>query len=139
IGTLEDAIEQQILVTILVVVVMVMHLRSSLLITGLLPISVLATFVAMKAAGVDANIVALSGIAIAVGTIVDMGIVLTENILRRLDEAGEGDDRLAVVLRASQEVGGAVLTAGLTTIVSFLPVFSLEAEEGRLFRPLAYT
>jgi len=139
IGTLEDAIGQQILVTIVVVVVMVMHLRSSLLITGLLPISVLGTFIGMKVAGVDANIVALSGIAIAVGTIVDMGIVLTENILRRLDEAGPDDDRLAVTLRATQEVGGAVLTAGLTTIVSFLPVFSLEAEEGRLFTPLAYT
>jgi len=138
-GTLQSAIEQQILITIIVVVVMVMHLRSSLLISGLLPISVLGTFIGMKAAGVDADIVALSGVAIAVGTIVDMGIVVSENILRRVQEAGPEEDRLRVVTRASQEVGGAVLTAGLTTIVSFLPVFTMEAEEGRLFRPLAYT
>jgi Cu(I)/Ag(I) efflux system membrane protein CusA/SilA len=80
IGTLNSAIEQQVLVTIIVVVLMVMHLRSSLLISSMLPLAVLMTFIGMKSFGVDANIVALSGIAIAVGTIVDMGIVLTENI-----------------------------------------------------------
>ena len=81
----------------------------------------------------------LSGIAIAVGTIVDMGIVLTENILRRLHEAAPEESRLEVVQRAATEVGSAVLTAALTTIVSFLPVFTMEAAEGKLFRPLAYT
>ena len=85
--TLNSAIGQQVLVTIIVVVLMVMHLRSSILIGAMLPITVLMTFIGMKAFGVDANIVALSGIAIAIGTIVDVGIVLSENILRRLDEA----------------------------------------------------
>lgn len=138
-GTLNSAITQQVLVTIAVVVLMVMHLRSSLLISSMLPLAVLMTFIGMKTFGVDANIVALSGIAIAVGTIVDMGIVLCENILRRLEEATDTDDPREVVFRASCEVGSAVLTAVLTTVVSFLPVFTMEAAEGKLFKPLAYT
>jgi len=97
------------------------------------------TFITMKYFGVDANIVALSGIAIAVGTIVDMGIVLCENILRHLDRASPDDNRLEVIYRASTEVGSALLTAVLTTVVSFLPVFTMEAAEGKLFKPLAYT
>ncbi len=137
--TLNSAISQQVLVTIIVVVLMTMHLRSSLLIGAMLPITVLIAFIGMKMFRVDANIVALSGIAIAIGTIVDMGIVLTENILRRLDEAGDGESTLDVVYRASSEVGGAVLTAVATTIVGFLPVFTMEAAEGKLFKPLAYT
>jgi len=138
-GTLNAAISQQVLVTIVVVVVMVMHLRSSLLIGAMMPIAVLMTFIGMKVFGVDANIVALSGIAIAVGTIVDMGIVLSENILRRLGEAAADEPRLEVIHRASSEVGGAVLTAVATTVVGFLPVFGMEAAEGKLFKPLAYT
>lgn len=138
-GTLNSAISQQVLVTIIVVVLMVMHLRSSLLISAMLPVTVLMTFIGMKLFRVDANIVALSGIAIAIGTIVDMGIVLTENILRRLDEAADGDSRLEVIYRATTEVGGAVLTAVATTVVGFLPVFTMEAAEGKLFKPLAYT
>lgn len=138
-GTLNAAIEQQVLITIIVVVLMVLHLRTSLLISSMLPLAVLLTFIGMRQFRVDANIVALSGIAIAVGTIVDMGIVLTENILRRLDEAAPEESRLEVIYSASTEVGSAVLTAGLTTIVSFLPVFAMEAAEGKLFRPLAYT
>ncbi|MFT5622489.1 MAG: Cu(I)/Ag(I) efflux system membrane protein CusA/SilA [Bacteroidia bacterium] len=138
-GTLEDAVRQQILVTIIVVVVMLLHLRSASLISGVLSLSVLFAFVAMKLFGVDANVVALSGIAIAIGTIVDMGVVLIENILKHLDEASGEEDRLEVVYRACTEVSGAVVTAVLTTIVSFLPILTMEAAEGKLFQPLAYT
>lgn len=138
-GTLEDAIRDQILVTIIVVVLMVMHLRSALLISSVLPLAVLFAFVAMKLAGVDANIVALSGIAIAIGTVVDMGIVFVENILKHLDKAPPGERSLETVYRACSEVGGAVLTAVTTTIVSFLPVFTMQGAEGKLFSPLAYT
>ncbi len=137
--TLNSAISQQVLVTIIVVVLMVMHLRSSLLIGAMLPITVLMTFIGMKLFRVDANIVALSGIAIAIGTIVDMGIVLSENILRRLDGARDDESRIEVIYRATTEVGGAVLTAVATTVVGFLPVFTMEAAEGKLFKPLAYT
>ncbi|MCH9001661.1 MAG: efflux RND transporter permease subunit [Planctomycetes bacterium] len=138
-GTLSDALLQQILVTIIVVVVMVRNLRSSILISGLLPLAVLMCFIAMRATGVDANIVALSGIAIAIGTIVDMGIIVCENILKNLDEADPKANRLEVIYSATSEVGSAILTAVSTTIVSFLPVFAMEAAEGKLFRPLAFT
>jgi Cu(I)/Ag(I) efflux system membrane protein CusA/SilA len=138
-GTLYNALTEEILITIIVVILMVMHLRSSVLIGGLLPLSVLMCFVAMKAFGVDANIVALSGIAIAIGTMVDMGIVICENILRHLDEDPPEIPRLEVVHRAASEVGGAVLTAVATTVVSFLPVFTMTEMEGKLFKPLAFT
>ncbi len=138
-GTLNTALTQEILVTILVVIVMVMHLRSSLLISGLLPLAVLMCFVAMKVSGVDANVVALSGIAIAIGTMVDMGVIVCENILKHLDEAHPDEDRLEVIYKATSEVGSAVLTAVSTTVVSFLPVFTMQAAEGKLFRPLAFT
>jgi Cu(I)/Ag(I) efflux system membrane protein CusA/SilA len=138
-GTLEDAVRQQILVTIIVVLLMVFQLRSAALISGVLPLAVLFAFIGMKQFGVDANVVALSGIAIAIGTIVDIGIVLIENILRHLDAAPPEEDRKEVIYRACTEVAGAVTTAVLTTVISFLPVFTMVAAEGKLFRPLAYT
>ncbi len=138
-GTLNTALVEEILVTVIVVLVLVMHLGSSLLIAGLLPLAVLMCFIAMRSFGVDANIVALSGIAIAIGTMVDMGVVMSENILRHMSKAGPDENRLEVIFRASREVGGAVLTAVATTVVGFLPVFTMEAAEGKLFKPLAYT
>ncbi|MHC4302371.1 MAG: efflux RND transporter permease subunit, partial [Planctomycetota bacterium] len=138
-GTLNTALTEEILVTIIVVIVLVVHLRSSVLISGLLPLAVLMCFIAMKVGGVDANVVALSGIAIAIGTMVDMGIIICENILRHLDDAGPDDDKLEVIYRAASEVGGAVLTAVSTTVVSFLPVFTMTGAEGKLFKPLAFT
>ncbi len=122
-GTLNNALSEEILVTIIVVILMLMNLRSSVLVSGLLPLAVLMSFIAMKMFKVDANIVALSGIAIAIGTIVDMGIVIVENILGHLDKAKPEENRLHVVFRAASEVGGAVLTAVSTTVVGFLPVF----------------
>jgi Cu(I)/Ag(I) efflux system membrane protein CusA/SilA len=138
-GTLNTALTEEILVTIIVVVVLILHLRSSLLISGLLPLAVLMCFIAMKVFGIDANIVALSGIAIAIGTMVDMGIVICENILRHLSEARPDDNKLEVVYQAAVEVGGAVLTAVSTTVVGFLPVFAMTGPEGKLFKPLAFT
>ncbi len=138
-GTLNTALVDEMLVVIIVVIVTVMHLRSSVLISAMLPLTVLMTFIGMKVFGVDANIVALSGIAIAIGTIDDMGIIICENILKHLDAARPGESRLEVIYRASSEVGSAVLTAIATTVVSFLPVFTMEAAEGKLFKPLAYT
>jgi Cu(I)/Ag(I) efflux system membrane protein CusA/SilA len=138
-GTLNTALVEEILVTIIVVIVMVMHLRSSFLISVLLPLAVLMCFIAMKAFGVDANVVALSGIAIAIGTMVDMGIIVCENILKHLDEADPEEPRVEVIFRASSEVASAVLTAVSTTVISFLPVFTMIGAEGKLFRPLAFT
>ena len=138
-GTLNTALTEEILVTIIVVIVLVVHLRSSVLISGLLPLAVLMCFIAMKVGGIDANVVALSGIAIAIGTMVDMGIIICENILKHLNEAGPDDNKLEVVFKAASEVGGAVLTAVSTTVVSFLPVFTMTGPEGKLFKPLAFT
>lgn len=138
-GTLNTALLEEILITIIVIILMVMHMRSSALISSLLPIAVLMTFIAMKLFHVDANIVALSGIAIAIGTMVDMGIVICENILKHLDRASPGDNRFEVVFRGASEVGSAVLTAVATTVVGFLPVFAMEGPEGKLFKPLAFT
>ncbi len=138
-GTLENALTEEILVTIIVIIVLVLHLRSSILISAMLPLTVLICFIAMKLFKVDANVVALSGIAIAIGTIVDMGIVISENIIRHLNEAAENENKLEVIYRATSEVASAVLTAVATTIVGFLPVFTMTGPEGKLFKPLAFT
>src|SRR5690606_7316896 len=117
---------------------MVYNLRTYLLISSLLPFAVLMCFIFMKQFGVDANIVALSGIAIAIGTMVELGIILNENILKHRDEAPKDQPLVQTIYKASSEVASAILTAVATTVVSFLPVFTLEAAEGKLFGPLAY-
>jgi Cu(I)/Ag(I) efflux system membrane protein CusA/SilA len=143
IGTLESALSHEILISIIVIIILVMNLRASLIVAGLLPIGVLMTFILMRAFGVEANIVALSGIAIAIGVMVDIGIVDVENILRHLElpenEGISGKKLLQVIYRATTEVRAAVVTSVATTIVSFLPVFAMQASEGKLFHPLAFT
>lgn len=137
--TLGDALTYEVLITILVVIILLFNLRVSLLISSLMPLAVLMVFIAMKLGKVDANIVALSGIAIAIGTMVDMGIILSENIIGHLEVKKAGETVDQVVYRATTEVSGAILTAGLTTIISFIPVFTLTGAEGKLFTPLAFT
>ncbi|MFT3740871.1 MAG: efflux RND transporter permease subunit [Breznakibacter sp.] len=143
IGTLESALSHEILISIIVIIVLVLNLRASLVVAGLLPIGVLMTFILMHLFGVDANIVALSGIAIAIGVMVDIGIVDVENILRHLEmpenKGIRGKQLLKVIYQATTEVRAAVVTSIATTVVSFLPVFALEAAEGKLFHPLAFT
>ena len=143
-GTLSSALSEELLLTLVVVGILVLHLGGALLIGGLLPIAVLLTFVAMRLFGVDANVVALSGIAIAIGTMVDMGIVITENIISRLDEFAHeitsGARRaIDVVHEATLEVASAVITSVTTTVLGFLPVFAMTGAEGKLFTPLAFT
>src|SRR5210317_864198 len=138
-GTLNEALTLEILITILVIIIMVFNLRASVLISGLLPVAVLMVFIAMKLFGVDANIVALSGIAIAIGTMVDVGVILSENIIRHLDEDDGTQSINTVVYNATAEVSGAIVTAVMTTIISFIPVFTMIGAEGKLFRPLAFT
>lgn len=138
--TLKDALYLEILITILVVVVMLRNLKTSMLISTLLPLSILVVFIAMRYFNITANIVSLSGIAIAIGTLVDIGIVLVENLLKHISYAENKNKKwFDVVLTSTHEVGSAVITSISTTIVSFIPVFSLEAAEGKLFHPLAFT
>tara|TARA_R110002167_G_scaffold61543_3_gene173624 strand:+ start:2520 stop:6323 length:3804 start_codon:yes stop_codon:yes gene_type:complete len=138
-GTLNEALTMEILITILVIIIMVFNLRASILISGLLPVAVLMVFVAMKLFHVDANIVALSGIAIAIGTMVDVGVILSENIIRHIDEDEGKLSMDTIVYNATAEVSGAIVTAVLTTIIGFIPVFTMIGAEGKLFRPLAFT
>jgi Cu(I)/Ag(I) efflux system membrane protein CusA/SilA len=139
IGTLQEALSLEILITAIVVILMLMNLKSSILVAISLPIAVLMCFIAMKIFNVDANIVALSGIAIAIGTMVDMGIVLMESMVTRIEEEGENESLFTSIYEATIEVAGAVITAVATTVISFIPIFTMEAAEGKLFRPLAYT
>lgn len=142
-GTLEEALTLEILISILVVIILILNLRASFLISSLLPIGALITFVVMRQFNVDANIVALSGIAIAIGVMVDVGIVFTENIIRHIEMVENfgkrGKELLNVIYTGTTEVAGAVITALATTIISFLPVFAMQAAEGKLFKPLAFT
>lgn len=142
-GTLEEALTLEVLISIVVVLILIFNLRASILISSLLPIGVLMTFILMRHFGVDANIVALSGIAIAIGVMVDVGVVFTENIIRHIKQPPakeiESPPLIKTIEKAAIEVAPAVLTAISTTIVSFLPVFFMEYAEGKLFKPLAFT
>ena len=145
ITTLTDVLKHEILITIVVMMLFLLHVRASLVIAITLPMAVLMSFIAMKVFGVDANIMSLAGIAIAIGTMVDMGIISLENIYGGLaDWEVQGspngqDGRLEVIRRSAAEVVPAVITAVSTTVVSFLPVFFLTGREHRLFAPLAWT
>ncbi len=144
IGTLETSLSHEILICVIVIIVLVLNLRASVVIASMLPIAVLMTFIFMKYTGVDANIVALSGIAIAIGVMVDVGVVFVESIIRYMEmpenkNARKGKAFVQLIYKAISEVSGAVVTAMMTTIVSFLPVFTMQAQEGKLFSPLAYT
>lgn len=144
IGTLETSLSHEILICIIVIIVLVLNLRASVVIASMLPVAVLATFILMRYTGIAANIVALSGIAIAIGIMVDVGVVFVESILRYMEMpenkgVTKGKAFVALIYKAVSEVSGAIATAMITTIVSFLPVFAMEAQEGKLFTPLAYT
>ena len=144
IGTLETALSHEILICVIVIIVLVLNLRASIVIASMLPIAVLATFIIMRYTGIAANIVALSGIAIAIGVMVDVGVVFVESIIRYREMPENrhiqgGKAFVNLIYKAVSEVSGAISTAMITTIVSFLPVFTMEAQEGKMFSPLAYT
>ncbi|OGV39488.1 MAG: acriflavine resistance protein B [Lentisphaerae bacterium GWF2_45_14] len=138
-GTLKDALIEEILITCFVVFMLLAHFRSNMMISFTVPLAVLVTFILMALFKVDSNLMSLGGIAIAIGAMVDMGIILSENIVRHMKTADPAENPLEVIYRATREVSSAVATAIATTIVSFLPVFVLTGAEGKLFKPLAYT
>ena len=143
IGTLESALSEEIIISIIVVIILLFNLRASVIIASLLPLAVLMTFIIMRYAGVDANVVALSGIAIAIGVMVDVGIVFVENSIRYFEmpenKGKKGKQLISVIYDATVEIAPAITVAIATTVVSFLPVFFMEHAEGKLFRPLAFT
>lgn len=147
-ATLTHSLRDEIIITAIIILLFLMHIRSSFVVAVCLPLAVLMSFIAMKFVGLEANIMSLAGIAIAIGTMVDMGIIVSENIYQHLAEWEESDDsnspdanshRSNVIYEAAIEVAPAVVTAVATTIVSFLPVFFLTGRDYKLFSPLAYT
>lgn len=139
VANLGGKLVQEFAAVALVCAAFLLHLRSSLVILVSLPLGILGAFVLMRLQGLNANIMSLGGIALAVGAMVDGAIVLVENLHRNLERADPAEDRWAVVTRSAQEVGPPLFFSLLIITLSFVPVFSLEGQEGRLFAPLAFT
>lgn len=149
-ATLTDALFEEVLITSAVILLFLLHIRSSFIVAICLPVAVLISFIAMRFVGVESNIMSLAGIAIAIGTMVDMGIIVSENVFQKLAESDDASTqntnidasdatRPQLIQNAAIEVAPAVVTAVMTTIVSFLPVFFLTGRDHRLFSPLAFT
>ena len=139
IETLKRTLIEESLIVALVCVIFLLHVRSALVAIITLPLGVLTAYLCMHLLGLSSNIMSLGGIAIAIGAMVDAAIVMIENAHKRLERAADGKSRTEVLIEAASEVGPALFFSLLVITVSFLPIFALEAQEGRLFKPLAYT
>ena len=139
IDTLKSALSEEALMAGIVILIFLLHLRSTAAVLVTLPLSVCLCFILMFAFGVDSNIMSLAGLAIAIGDVADMGIIMTENIYRHIATGDPKKSHFQKVYDGATEVGGAIVTAVSNTIVSFIPVFFLLGQEGKLFRPLAFT
>lgn len=143
IGTLKEALTEEAMLACLVILVFLLHLRTTVTVIATLPLAVAMTFILMHLFRVDSNIMSLAGLAIAIGDVADMGIIMSENIYRRIASASDEEKRerghFGLIYDGATEVGGAIVTAVSNTIVSFIPVFFLTDQEGKLFRPLAFT
>ena len=139
IAFLEDKLVEEMVVVSLVCVVFLMHIRSALVAVISLPVGILIAFSIMKWQGINANIMSLGGIAIAIGAMVDGAIVMIENAHKHLERDGGKKERVKIILDSAKEVGPSLFFSLLIITVSFLPVFALQAQEGRLFSPLAFT
>jgi Cu(I)/Ag(I) efflux system membrane protein CusA/SilA len=139
IDTLKEALAEEAMMASLVILVFLLHLRSTVSVLVTLPLSVCLCFILMYTFGVDSNIMSLAGLAIAIGDVGDMGIIMTENIYRHIAHGDAKKSHFERVFEGAREVGGAIVTAVSNTLVSFIPVFFLTDQEGKLFRPLAFT
>jgi copper/silver efflux system protein len=139
IATLKHTLLEESLIVAAVCVVFLLHMRSALVAILMLPVGVLMAFIAMRVLGMNSNLMSLGGIAIAIGAMVDAAIVMIENAHKHIERLKEGESRAAAIVAACKEVGPALFFSLLIITVSFLPVFTLESQEGRLFSPLAYT
>ena len=139
ISTLATTLAEESIVVAFICFIFLLHARSALVAIVALPIGILIALAVMHALGIGSNIMSLGGIAIAIGAMVDAAIVMIENAHKRLEQARPGVPRTEILIRAAQEVGPALFFSLLVITVSFLPIFALEAQEGRLFKPLAYT
>ena len=139
VGTLKRALVEEVLLVTLAHVVFLMHFRSILIVTLPLPLAILTSFLLMKVFGITSNIMSLGGIAIAIGVLVDAGIVITENVFRHYETEGGKRPLREIVRTASKQIGRPIFFSMVIILLAFLPVFSLTGEEGKLFHPLAFT
>ena len=139
VGTLKRALFEEILLVTLAHIVFLMHFRSILIVTLPLPLAILTSFILMRVFGITSNIMSLGGIAIAIGVLVDAGIVITENVFRHVESDGGNKPLLEIVRAAAKQIGRPIFFSMVIIILAFLPVFSLTGEEGKLFHPLAFT
>ena len=139
IDNLSDKLLVESLIVALVCIIFLVHFRSALVVILTLPISVLAAFLVMSWQGINANIMSLGGIAIAIGTLVDAAIVMIENVHKHMERDRGNKDHWRIVLDATKEVGPSLFYSLLIITLSFAPIFALQAQEGRLFKPLAFT
>ena len=139
IATLKSTLFEESLVVALVCIVFLLHVRSALVAILMLPVGILMAFLAMKLLGIGSNIMSLGGIAIAIGAMIDAAIVMIENAHKHLERAPPGKPRIEILIEAAAEVGPALFFSLLVITVSFLPIFTLESQEGRMFSPLAFT
>src|SRR5207342_1924065 len=139
IDTLKRTLLEESLIVAIVCVIFLLHVRSALVAIITLPLGVLMAYLCMHLLGLSSNIMSLGGIAIAIGAMVDAAIVMIENAHKHLERAPPDKPRAEVLIESAVEVGPALFFSLLIITVSFLPIFTLEAQEGRLFRPLAYT
>jgi len=139
IKTLKEKLIEEIIIVSLVCIVFLMHFRSALVAILMMPVAILSSFIVMYLMGINANIMSLGGIAIAIGAMIDGAIIMIENAHKHLERARPGADRLAIIRDAAMEVGPPLFFSLLIITVSFMPIFTLEAQEGRLFKPLAFT
>ena len=139
IATLKYTLLEESIVVALVCIVFLLHVRSALVAILMLPVGVLMAFAAMKLLGIGSNIMSLGGIAIAIGAMIDAAIVMIENAHKHLERAPPGQSRVEILIEAASEVGPALFFSLLIITVSFMPIFTLESQEGRLFSPLAFT
>jgi len=139
IDTLKHTLIEESIIIALVCLIFLLHARSALVAIIMLPAGVLIAFIVMHIIGISSNIMSLGGIAIAIGAMVDAAIVMIENAHKRLERAGPNESRLDVLVKAAIEVGPALFFSLLVITVSFAPVFTLEGQEGRMFKPLVYT
>ena len=139
IATLKHTLLEESIVVALVCIVFLLHVRSALVAILMLPVGVLMAFGAMKLLGLGSNIMSLGGIAIAIGAMVDAAIVMIENAHKHLERSEPGQSRVDILIEAASEVGPALFFSLLIITVSFMPIFTLESQEGRLFSPLAFT
>lgn len=142
VSTLKTSLIEEAIIVSLIILIFLLHFRSALVVVITLPVAVLVSFITMKLMGVTSNIMSLGGIAIAIGVLVDAGIIMVENCYRKLSELSDEErrgKRLEVIISSSKQVGRAIFFSLAIIVLSFVPVFLLEGQEGKLFHPLAFT